>query len=223
MTTLLLVHGGLWEDMNAGRFWHTTGIVTGLARHGFEVLAPSRPHRAPGWAAEARHLAPAAPGRPVTVLAGSNGCSAAARLALDFPGTVARLLLAWPATASDPATDAAARAHLAGLGASATVIDALLAGQTLRGLTDTELATLTMPVGVLPSEPASQFHKRHTVDALLRLLPQAEELPGCPEPPRPDFPPHLATFLGTVAAFAGTLVPCRIGLVPSRKSIALKI
>ena len=204
MTTLLLVHGGLWEDMDAARFWDATGIVTGLALHGFEVLAPTRLHQAPDWAAEAGHLAPAAPGRPVTVLAGSNGCSAAVRLALDFPGTVARLILAWPATAGDPVIDAATRAHLTGLGASPAVTDALLAGPTLRGVTDEELAALTPPVGVLPPRPASRFHQRHTVDALLRLLPRAEELPGCPEPPHPDFAPHLATFLDAVAAFART-------------------
>ncbi len=56
---------------------------------------------------------------------------------------VARLLLAWPATAGDPA-----------------------------------------------------------VDALRGLLPHADELPGCPEPPRPDFPAHLDRFLTTVTAFA---------------------
>jgi pimeloyl-ACP methyl ester carboxylesterase len=202
MTTVLLIHGGLWEEgMDSERFWHQPGIVAGLQDHGFEVLAPSRLHQAPDWTTEASYLAPAMPGPPVTILAGSNGCPAAARLALDFPNAVTRLLLAWPATANDPAIDTQARAHLAGLGATPKVIDALLAGQTLRGLTDAELATLKMPVGVLPSVPANPFHQRHTVDALLRLLPRAEELPGCPEPPRPGFPPHLESFLGTIAAF----------------------
>jgi pimeloyl-ACP methyl ester carboxylesterase len=202
MTTLLLIHGGLWEEgMDAGRFWHQPGIVAGLQDHGFEVLAPSRPHQAPDWATEARQLGPALPG-PVTVLAGSNGCAVAARLALDFPGAVTRLILAWPATAGDPAIDTHDRVRLAGLGASPDVINALLAGQTLRGLTDAELASLTMPAGVLPSALANPFHQRHTVDALLRLLPQAGELPGAPEPPRPDFPSYLTSFLGTVAAFA---------------------
>jgi hypothetical protein len=106
---------------------------------------------APDWAAEA---------------AGSNGCSVAARLALDFPGTVIRLLLAWPATVGDPAIDSRERTRLTGLGASPHVVGALLAGQTLR------------------------------------LLPQADELPGCPEPPRPEFPPHLDAFLAAVTAFA---------------------
>jgi pimeloyl-ACP methyl ester carboxylesterase len=201
VTTLLLIHGGLWdEDADAGHFWHQPGIVAGLQRYGFVVLAPSRLQQAPDWATEASHLARSMPRTPVTVLAGSNGCSAAARLALDFPGAVTRLLLAWPATAGDPAVDTRTRSHLAGLGASPKIIDTLLAGQTLRGTTDAELDTLKMPVGVLPSIPANPFHQWHTTDALLRLL-RAEELTGCPEPPRPEFPPHLGSFLGTVATF----------------------
>lgn len=202
MTTLLLIHGGLWEQgMDARRFWHQPGTVAPLQGRGFEVLAPRRLHRPPDWKTEASHLASGLQSPPLTVIAGSNGCSAAARLALDFPGAVAGLLLAWPVTAGDPAVDAHDRARLAMLGASPEVIKTLLAGQTLRGVTDTELASLTMPAGVLPSVPGNPFHQRHTVDALLRLLPQAEELPGCPEPPRPEFPAHLESFLSTVVTF----------------------
>jgi pimeloyl-ACP methyl ester carboxylesterase len=203
MTTLLLVHGGLWEaGMDADRFWGQPAIVAGLEKRGFDVLAPDRQHQAPDWAAEARHLASALPGRPVTVLAGSNGCSAAARLALDFPGAVAALLLAWPATAQDPAVDAHERHRLAELGASEKVIRSLLAGQTLRGLTDEKLAGLPMPVGVVPSAIANAFHQRRVVDGLLKLVPGAVELPGCPESPRPEFPPYLESFVTAVAAFA---------------------
>jgi hypothetical protein len=43
---------------------------------------------------------------------------------------------------------------------------------------------------------------RAAVDSLLRLLPSAVELPGCPGPPRPDFPPHLEELLDTVTVFA---------------------
>ena len=87
MTTLLLVHGGLWEEgMGADRFWRQPGISAGLEELGFEVLAPDRQHHAPDWTAEASHLASALPRSQVTVLAGSNGCSAGARLALDLPG-----------------------------------------------------------------------------------------------------------------------------------------
>jgi pimeloyl-ACP methyl ester carboxylesterase len=203
MTTLLLVHGGLWEEgMGADRFWRQPGISAGLEEHDFEVLAPDRRHHAPDWTAEASHLASALPWSPVTVLAGSNGCSAAARLALDFPGTVAGLILAWPATANDPAVDAHERAHLAGLGASDEVIGTLLEGQTLRGLTDKELAGLPMPVAVISSALPNAFHQRHVVDTLLKLLPAAAELLACPEPPRPEFPPYLKSFVSAVAAFA---------------------
>jgi hypothetical protein len=45
-----------------------------------------------------------------------------------------------------------------------------LAGQTPRGVTDSELATLQMPVGVLRSAPENPVHQRHTIDALLRHL-----------------------------------------------------
>ena len=166
MTTLLLVHGGLWEAaMDADRFWRRPGIVAGLEKQGFDVLAPDRQHQ-------------------------------------DFPGAVAALLLAWPATAQDPAVDAHDRRHLAELGASDGVISALLGGQTLRGLTDEELAGLAIPVGVVPSAIANTFHQRRSVDGLLRLVPGAVGLPGCPESPRPEFPPYLESFVTAVAAFA---------------------
>ena len=178
MTTVLLIHGGLWEDMDAGRFWHRPGIVAGLESDGFRVLAPDRIRHTPSWADEARHLAAGLPDHPVTVVAGSNGCSVAVRLALAPPGRVERLLLAWPATAGDPAVDARTRTGLIELGAGSEVIDRLLTGPTLRGIGDEELTGLAGPVGVLPSVSGNAFHQRRTVDDLLRLVPQAVELPG---------------------------------------------
>jgi hypothetical protein len=56
MTTVLLIHGGLWEDMDAERFWRKPGIVDGPQQHGIEVLAPDRPHRASSWTIEVEHL-----------------------------------------------------------------------------------------------------------------------------------------------------------------------
>ena len=161
------------------------------------MLAPNRLHRPPSWDAEVEHLAPVLPGHPVSVLAGSNGCSVAVRLALAFPDRIARLLLAWPATAGDPTVDSRTRIGLTGLGASDRNVRALLDGQTLRGVADDELAALKMPITVLPSVPENPFHQRRTVDALRRLQPDSDELPGCPEPPRPDFGPHLAQFLAS--------------------------
>jgi len=207
MVTVALIHGGLWEDMDASRFWRRPGIIAGLERHGLTVLAPDRLGRPPDWDAEARHLAAALalslpPGSPVTVVAGSNGCSAAVRLALTVPGAVTRMVLAWPATAHDPVIDDAVRAGLTELGAATETIGALLAGETLRGVSDAELGTLRLPIGVIPAEPASPPHQRGTADALLRVLPQAGELAGCPEPPTRAFPPHLESFVAVVAAFA---------------------
>lgn len=203
MTTVLLIHGGLWEDdMDATRFWRDPGITAGLRGRGLKVLGPSRLLRPPNWQAEVSHLVQVLPGRPVTVLAGSNGCTVAARLALARPAAIARLILAWPATAGDPAVDARDRSRLARLGASPEIIRALLAGHTLRGVTDAELASLTMPAGVLPSAPANPVHQRRTADAMLDLLPAARELPGSPEPPRPEFPPHLEPVCSAITAFA---------------------
>jgi pimeloyl-ACP methyl ester carboxylesterase len=204
MTTLLLVHGGLWDDMDAERFWRKPGIVAGLQHHGLEVLSPDRPPRAPGWASEAEHLAAELPDRPVAIIAGSNGCSVAARLALARPERVERLLLAWPATAGDPDVDARTRRGITDLGGPKVLIDALLEGRTLRGVADHELATISQPVGVLPSVPENPQHRRRTVDSLLRILPRAVELPGCPEPPRPDFRPHTGSFIRTAIGFVLT-------------------
>jgi hypothetical protein len=204
VTTVLLIHGGLWEDMNAERFWREPGIVAGLQRHDIHVLAPDRAQRAPNWASEAQHLTAMLPDQPVTVIAGSNGCSAAVRLALTEPERIERLLLAWPATAGDPQIDTRIRLGLTELGAQPHILDALLAGQTLRGTTDDELASINKPVGVLPSTPENPFHQRRTIDALLRILPQTVELPGCPEPPHPTFPPHAESFVNTAISFALT-------------------
>lgn len=204
MTTVLLIHGGLWDDMNAERFWHQPGIVAGLQRHRVHVLSPDRLRRLQSWTVEAQHLTAMLPDHRVTIVAGSNGCSAAIRLTLTEPERVERLLLAWPATAGDPQVDPRTRLGLAELGAEPHVLDALLNGQTLRGTTDDELASITKPVGVLPSVPETPYHQRRTVDALLRILPKAGELPGCPEPPHPAFPPHADLFVRTVVKFALT-------------------
>ncbi len=204
MPPVFLVHGGLWEDMDAARFGRATGIETGLRHRGLRVLAPDRLPRAPDWQAEADHLAAALPAGPAAVVAASNGCSAAVRLALTLPAQVALLVLAWPATAGDPACDASVRHRLARQGATAETIDALLAGRTLRGMTDPEIATLGMPAAVLPSAPANPAHQRRTADALLRLIPRVRELPGCPEPPSPAFAPHRERFLDAIADFTTT-------------------
>jgi hypothetical protein len=204
MPTLLLIHGGLWEDIDADWFWRRPGILAGLERLGFTVAAPDRLRRPASWAADAGHVLAAVPGgEPVTVLGGSFGCSVAVRLALDSPGRVSRMVLAWPASLGDQFAAIRMRASLARLGAPARVLNALLGSETLPSAADAELGAIAVPVGVIPALPPDPFHPRGTVDALLRLLPSATELPGCPEAPRPEFPAHLESFLASVADFAG--------------------
>ena len=205
--TVLLVHGGLWENIGADWFWRRTGVIDGLAERGFTVLAPDRLRQPANWTTEAAHLAAvvareAPPGASVTVLGGSFGCAAAVRLALDYPGLAGRLLLAWPASLSDQFTAIRIRAELTRQRARASVLDALLGTETLPSATDAELRTLRIPVAVVPSSPPNPLHPRAAVDALLRLLPSAVELPGTPEAPRPEFAPHLGSFLDAVGAFA---------------------
>jgi hypothetical protein len=90
-------------------------------------------------------------------------------------------------------------------GATAEIADGLLVGETLRGVTDAQVCSLELTgllVGVLPSVPENPSHQRKTVDGLLRLVPSAVELPGCPEPPRADFAPYRDGLVATLHEFA---------------------
>jgi pimeloyl-ACP methyl ester carboxylesterase len=183
MTTVVLIHGGLHEDMDAERFWVRPGIVAGLRERGLDVVAPDRLPAAPTWAAEVDHLLPLLPSGPMVLVGASNGCPVAVRLVLALAQRVRGLALCWPATAGDSTVDEALARRLGS--------DALLIGETLRGVSDAELASIAVPVAVVPSNPPNRVHQRSTVDALLRLLPSVQELPGCPESPHPDFQPGL--------------------------------
>jgi pimeloyl-ACP methyl ester carboxylesterase len=202
MSTIFLVHGGLWEPMDAQRFWHTPGIVAALETNGVTVIAPDRPKSPHGWTEEVAVLRKLLPPEPVVVVGASNGCSVAALLAIEHPESVERLVLAWPATGGDPVVDERTRAGLLSRGASAAVADELLVADTLRGVRDEDLA-LGIPVAVLPSVPENPSHQRKTVDALLSLIPDSRELLGCPEPPMPQFPAHKDELAATLAAFIG--------------------
>jgi pimeloyl-ACP methyl ester carboxylesterase len=105
---VLFVHGGLHDLMEAERFWVTPGVAGAAAAAGYRVLladrrwaggATSAPVATHTWQLEAADLAAVlrqASAWPALVVAGSNGCSAAARLALDDPALVAGLVLCWP-------------------------------------------------------------------------------------------------------------------------------
>lgn len=202
MNSLLLVHGGLWDDMNVDRFWVLPGVVAGLVERGRHVLAPERPYRAPSWSEEAQALADEVPrADSVSVLAGSNGCSAAVRFALAEPARIDALVLAWPPVAGDPEVDERQRREFAERGATDAVIDGLLAGETLRGVTDAELAALRVRTAIVPSDVDGRVHPHRTADALCRLIPGAVRLTECPESPRPTFPAHRDAFVASVLDF----------------------
>jgi pimeloyl-ACP methyl ester carboxylesterase len=221
--SVVLVHGGLWDAMDAEAFWGTTGITGGLTSEGLKVLAPDRPRRPSGWDDELAALGELLANRdePLTIVGASNGCTVAVLLALSFPHLVDHLLLAWPATAGDPAVDTRTRAGLIEDGCPPDAADALLAGETLRGVTDADLARLSadadasgpmgagdagpaparISVAVVGSVPENPAHQRTTVDALLRLIRGSRELAGCPEPPTPGFPPYLDRLVRTIVEF----------------------
>jgi len=188
---IVLVHGGLGEDIDAHRFWIRPGVVGGLKAAGFVVAAPDRDTTPSSWSAAADAVADTLHA-PSSVVAGSNGVSVAVRLALQHRCLVDRLVLLWPATCGDPVVDAAvpvAASHL-------------LAGETLRGVTDDELVGLDVVVAVMASEPANRFHARHTVDRLVNLLPQARRVPvAFPESPRAEFDAVRAAFIAAVSPY----------------------
>ena len=191
--TVLLIHGGLGEDIGADRFWVQPGVVAGLDALGFDVLAPDRTTTPVSWPGSATDLAPLLAG-PSTVVAGSNGVSVALRLALDHAEQVERLVLLWPATAGDASIDARVPAEA----------QHLLTGETIRGVDDAELRRLRIPVAVMASEPENPFHQHRTVDRLLELIDGSCRVePGCPESPRPEFADHRADFLAAIRPHLG--------------------
>ena len=166
---VVLVHGGLpHEGMNAQQFWLDTGVVAALVVAGADVAAPDRMPDPADWRDEAAHLA-AFLETGATVIAGSNGCSAALRLALDHPELVGRLALCWPATAETG---------------------------IVRGVTDDELGRLAVPTLIVPSHPENPGHRRVTVEQLATLIPRAELTRGCREPLDPSF--DCAEFIDQV-------------------------
>jgi pimeloyl-ACP methyl ester carboxylesterase len=107
---VLLVHGGLFDPINGQRFWELPGVVDQLVARGYRVLVPDRrysvgqtstPFDIYSWEKEATDFAAvlrAANVESASVVAGSNGCSAAIRFALASSTLVRTLVLCWPVT-----------------------------------------------------------------------------------------------------------------------------
>lgn len=183
---VILIHGGLYEAIGPEEFWHEPGIVAGLEFGGLQVITPRRVFTPSSWSDEVEHLRASIPSIPSgwSLVAGSNGCSVAVRMAIDHPELVARLVLCWPATAGDPEIDKLERAPVG-----------MLRGATLRGVSDDELTRITLPVTISPSDPPNQYHQTTTVDRLLSLVPGATSTRAFPESVHPDFAPHRNAFL----------------------------
>lgn len=201
---IVLVHGGLYEGMTPEEFWSDTGVLGALRAKHLTHIAPQRPPQPRSWDDEVSALLAAideAGFDQVAVVAGSNGCSVAVRLALQHPERVSRVMLAWPATVGDQAIDELLRVIITDE-VDAAAASALLTGETLRGVTDVELGALHLPVVVYPSLVENQVHQRQTLMGILANVNDAFMVPGSPEPPDADFGDHLDAFITMVTEFS---------------------
>jgi len=192
---VILIHGGLYEPIGPDEFWHGPGVVVGLENAGLEVVAPARIAAPISWTDEVEHLRATLPTAPSrwSVVAGSNGCSVAVRMTVDHPEIVLALVLCWPATAGDPEVDQMEQAP----------VD-MLTGETLRGVGDAELANISVPVTIIPSQPPNRHHQAVTVDRLLSLIPGATATRGFPESPHPEFSQRRDAFVATLLSVLET-------------------
>jgi pimeloyl-ACP methyl ester carboxylesterase len=178
--------------MNAATFWTETGVVEDPSSRGFDVVTPERLSQPRSWADDGEHVAEqlrSHVARPLTVVAGSNGCSTAARIAIAHPDLVERIALCWPVTVGqDHVLEQSLAERISGRSGE-DVAGCLLGGETLRGVRDAELMSLVVPVAIMASEPENLVHRRSTTTALLQLWPDAVELPAMPEPPMARFQP----------------------------------
>lgn len=201
---IVLVHGGLYEGMTSDAFWNETGVLGELRANHLTHIAPQRPAQPRSWSDEEHALLAAideAGFDKVALVGASNGCSAAARLAISHPDRVERLMLAWPATTGDSVVDEVLSVVIADE-TDSDAAAALLAGETLRGTTDAELGALDLPVVVYPSLVENQAHQRRTLMGILATVPGSFMAGGSPEPPDADFPDHLDNFITMVTEFA---------------------
>lgn len=196
-----LIHGGIWEDMDSDRFWHRPGVTAGLRERGIEAITPDRLPEPPDWQSDVDHLAKWLPDTPTPMVAASYGGTVGICLAAQYPDRVSRLLLAWPATCGDTARDARFASYMAQRGAGPDTVTDILAGETLRGVTDAQLAALAgLPTAVVFAPSGSPAHRPHTAHAVVRLT-GAENLGEFGEPPRPDFAGERDRFCEVVAGW----------------------
>jgi len=203
---IVLVHGGLYDDpvMTASDFWIATGVAGALAKAGVEIIMHERPSEPTTWAEEGEALAvtiEAAGHQRAAVVAGSNGCSAAMRLALDRPELAARTMLCWPATSGDHVIDGLASVIIADVHDD-DIATGLLAGAPIRGVTPEELAGLEREVVIYPSLPENKIHQRVTVFELLDVIPDAILVGGSPEPTDDAFAGFLDEYVAVLTAFS---------------------
>ncbi len=201
---VVLVHGGFYDDMTTTEFWTDTGVSAALNAGGTTFIAPQRPTNPVSWAEETTALLTAiddASFDSVLLVGGSHGCAVAARFAVDYPDRVARLLLAWPATAGDQVTDGLARVVIEDVHGTEAA-DALLEGETLWGVSDAELGALEMPLVIFPSMPANHTHQRETTTRLLQARPDGFVATGGPEPLDKQFDEFRDGFVQIVTTVA---------------------
>lgn len=196
---VVLVTGGLYDGHTPGHGWDGPGVSAALRALGWPVHTPRRAHQPRSWGDETSALAAAAQeaggGDPVALVAASNGCSAALRVAVDHPELVDRLVLCWPATGDDAEVDRRERRRLEAGGADDAVVTTLLDGELVRGLRPDELRSVDVTVVLVPAEPDDDDHQRRTVAELRRLLPRAVIGLGTPTPRHPSFGHHLAPLV----------------------------
>ncbi len=195
MNEVLLVPGGLAGEATASWFWEAPGVVADLGAAGCHAVLTERDPRAKSWRADAAFVARRAASLvgPLKVLAGSNGCSTALRLVLDQALPIEGMVLAWPATAGDPEVDAATRRSLAGK-VHADAVETLLAGDPVRGVTAAELASVDIPVTIVPIRPEDPWHQHRTVEALAAALPHVHVSEATAATPSPGFASDRGRF-----------------------------
>ena len=175
----------------------SAGIASALHDAGHTIVTPDRLKRPTNWQADTDHIAAFLPSTQCALVGASNGCTIAARLAALHPHVATSLLLAWPATCGDEDRDAKFRAYLLQEGAAPDTVADLVNGQTLRGVADTELMELGMPVSVISAPETSPVHQPHTAHRIATLT-RAAMLGTYPEPLAPDFPSSKTDFVDTL-------------------------